>query len=60
VGTAVSLLIVILAAFVLFAAASIGLLVLVKLGVITKYAFKEQPPDTNDYELDQSQEAGSK
>lgn len=59
-GTAVSLLIVILVAFVLFAVAGVGVLVLVKLGVITKYAFKEQPPDASDYELDQSQEAGDR
>ena len=57
---AASLLVVILAAFVLFAVAGFGVLVLVKLGVITKYAFKEQPPDSGDYELDQSQEAGDK
>jgi len=37
-----------------------GALVLIKLGVIGQYAFKEEPPDLGDYELDQSHEAESK
>jgi hypothetical protein len=55
---AASLLIVILAALVLFAVAGIGVLVLIKLGVITRYAFKEEPPDGGRYGLEQSKEAG--
>jgi len=47
-----------LAAIVLVVALAIGALVLVKLGVITRYALKEEPPDQEDYELDQSHEAG--
>jgi hypothetical protein len=55
-----SLLIIFLAAVVLIAVAGIGLVVLIKLGVIAKYAFKEEPPDRGAYNLDQSQEAGDK
>jgi hypothetical protein len=36
----------------------IGALVLIKLGVITHYAMKDEPTDTGDYELDQSREVG--
>ena len=55
---AASLLIIAIAARVLIAAAGIGVMVLVRLGVITKYAFKQESPDNGQYELDQSQEAG--
>lgn len=46
------------AAIVLTVALALGALVLVKLGVITRYALKEELPDQGDYELDQSHEAG--
>lgn len=41
----------------LLAALGVGALVLIKLGVIAKYALKEEPPDLADYDLDQSREA---
>jgi hypothetical protein len=34
----------------------VGAVVMVKLGVLVKYASKEEPPDTGDYHLDQSRE----
>jgi TRAP-type C4-dicarboxylate transport system permease small subunit len=46
------------AAIILVVILGIGALVLVKLGVITRYAFKEELPERGDYELDQSHEAG--
>jgi hypothetical protein len=46
------------AAIILVIALAIGVLVLVKLGVITRYALQKEPPDQGDYELDQSHEAG--
>jgi hypothetical protein len=55
---AASLLIIVLAGLLLIAGAGIGVLVLMRLGVITKYAFKQESPDTGQYQLDQSQEAG--
>jgi hypothetical protein len=48
------------AAIVLAIILGIGALVLVQLGVITRYALKEEPPDRGDYELDESHEAGEK
>lgn len=45
---------------VLVVAVALGLLVLVKLGVITHYALKQEPADEGSYELDQSREAGEK
>jgi hypothetical protein len=54
------LFILVAAAIVLVIILGIGALVLVKLGVITHYALKEEPPDRGDYELDQSHEGGEK
>jgi hypothetical protein len=34
-----------------------GIVVLVKLGVIAKYALKDEPPEGGEYGLDQSREA---
>lgn len=36
----------------------VGGLVLIKLGVITSYAVREEPTDRSSYGLDQSHEAG--
>ena len=47
-----------IAAIVLTAVLGVGLLVLIKLGVIANYALKQEPPDEGEYSLDQSQEAG--
>jgi hypothetical protein len=55
-----TLLILLVAVIVLLGLLGIGLLVLIKIGVLAKYAFKEEPPDRGDYELDQSREAGEK
>ena len=49
---------IVLALLTLVGALIVGVVVLLKLGVITKYALKEEPPDTGDYDLDQSHEAG--
>ncbi|MFN2227938.1 MAG: hypothetical protein ACK2UY_16575 [Anaerolineae bacterium] len=35
-----------------------GVVVLLKLGVLAQYLFKEEEPDRGDYDLDQSREAG--
>lgn len=35
----------------------VGAVALIKLGVLVKYATKEEPPDPGDYDLDQSREA---
>ena len=43
---------------VLLAALGIGVVTLIKLGVLTQYFFKEEEPDRADYDLDQSHEAG--
>ena len=51
------LLIVLLAGFVLLALMGVGILVLVKLGVIAGYALKEEPPEGGVYSLDQSHES---
>jgi hypothetical protein len=51
------LLVLVGAAILLVALIGLGLLVLVKLGVIAQYAHKQEPIDTGDYELDQSHEA---
>jgi hypothetical protein len=48
------------AALALAVVGGVGLLVLIKLGVIAKYALKEEPPDYGVYDLDQSQESGEK
>ena len=50
--------IVLLAGLVLLAVAAVGVLVLVKLGVIANYALKEDPSEEGDYDLDQSREVG--
>jgi hypothetical protein len=50
--------IVLLAGFVLLALMAVGILVLVKLGVIAGYALKEEPPEGGVYGLDQSRESG--
>ena len=52
------LLIVLLAGFVLLALMGVGILVLVQLGVITRYALKDEPPEGGVYSLDQSRESG--
>ena len=44
----------------LLGALGIGVIVLVKLGVIAKYAFKEEPPDLGNYNLEQSHESDEK
>lgn len=36
-----------------------GVVVLLRLGVLTQYLFKEEEPDRGDYDLDQSHEAGN-
>jgi hypothetical protein len=48
--------IVVLAGLVLLALSAIGILVLIKLGVIANYALKEEPPEEGVYGLDQSRE----
>jgi hypothetical protein len=53
-----TLLILLVAVIVVLGLLGTGLLVLIKLGVLAKYVFKEEPPDHADYELDQSHEAG--
>jgi hypothetical protein len=45
----------IVAGLVLFALIA-GALILIKLGVIARYATREEPPDTSEYRLDQSRE----
>ena len=50
--------IVLLAGLVLLALVGVGILVLVKLGVIAHYALEEQPPEGGVYSLDQSRESG--
>jgi hypothetical protein len=50
----------ILAAVVLVGAVLVGIVVLLKLGVIVRYAGKEEPPDSGDYGLDQSHESGER
>lgn len=50
--------IVLLAGLVLLALMGVGILVLVKLGVIARYALKEEPPEGGVYSLDQSRESG--
>ena len=42
----------------LLVALGIGVIVLLKLGILARYALKEETPDQGDYGLDQSQEAG--
>jgi hypothetical protein len=51
--------IVLLAGLVLLALLGVGLLVLVKLGVIANYALKEESPEGGDYSLEQSHESGN-
>jgi hypothetical protein len=46
-----------LGGLVLVGALGIGAIVLVKLGVIAKYAVKEEPPDPGNYDLEQSHES---
>jgi hypothetical protein len=42
----------------LVVALGIGVVTLIKLGVLTRYLLKEEAPDQSDYDLDQSREAG--
>ena len=49
---------IVLAAIGLAVILGIAALVLIKLGVITHYAFKDEPSQTGDFGLDQSREAG--
>jgi hypothetical protein len=56
----VTLLWLILAAIALFSALVIGVVILIRLGVIAKYAVRKELPDRGVYDLDQSQEAGEK
>ncbi len=44
----------------LLASLGIGVVILVKLGVVARYALKEEAPDQGDYSLDQSHEPGQK
>jgi hypothetical protein len=46
------------AVVVLVAALGVGALVLVKMGVLVKYALKEEPPEQGDYDLEQSHPVG--
>ena len=48
--------IVLLAGLVILALSAVGILVLVKLGVIANYALKEEPPEEGIYGRDQSRE----
>ena len=48
----------ILIAVGLIIALAIGVLFLVKLGVIAHYAARKEPPDRGVYDLDQSHESG--
>jgi len=41
----------------LLAVLGVGVVALIKLGVLTRYFFKEEEPDRGDYDLDQSHEA---
>jgi len=50
----------VVAAIVLISALVIGVVVLVKLGVVAHYAARKEPPDRGIYDLDQSKEAGKK
>jgi hypothetical protein len=50
------LLVLVVAVLILAAAMGVGIVVLIKMGVIAKYAFKEEPRDQGDYEIDQSHE----
>jgi hypothetical protein len=49
---------ILLAGLALLALMGVGILVLVKLGVIAGYALKEEPPEGGVYSLDQSSESG--
>jgi hypothetical protein len=44
------------AALILVVALGVGAIILVKMGVIAKYLFKEEPADPGDYEIGQSRE----
>jgi hypothetical protein len=50
-------LVVIGALLALLASLGIGVVILVKLGVVARYTLKEEEPDQGDYDLDQSHEA---
>jgi hypothetical protein len=43
-------------ALILAVALSVGIMVLIKMGVIVRYATREEPADQADYELEQSHE----
>ncbi len=45
-----------LGALGLLALLGVGALILIQLGVLVKYAAKEEPPDSENYDLDQSRE----
>jgi hypothetical protein len=45
-----------LAGLSLLALLGVGVIVLIKLGVLVKYAAKQEPPDLESYDLDQSRE----
>jgi hypothetical protein len=45
-----------LVAIALLALLGVGAIILVKLGVLVKYATKEEPPDPGNYHLGQSRE----
>jgi len=59
-GIAETLLLLFLAAVVLVGLGGVGIVILIKLGVIASYATRQEPPDQQDYDLDQSKEAGEK
>ncbi len=50
------LLVLIVAGLVLALVSGIGVVTLIKLGVITRYAVKEETPNEADYALDESHE----
>ena len=50
------LVLLIVAGLILAAVLGVGVFVLIKMGVIAKYALKEEAPDPGNYEMDQSHE----
>jgi hypothetical protein len=56
----VLLLVLIVAGILLLAALGVGVVVLIKMGVIFQYATREEPPDLADYELNESHEVDEK
>jgi hypothetical protein len=47
-----------IAGIILLAALGVGVVALIKMGVLAKYILKEEPPDEGEYRLQQSREAG--